>query len=105
MYGRYTSQGFAHVARTVRHHIGTAYATGRHYAHRIDQGVQLASKVYAAAAPVIKDVAPMFEAKASKGVAQAKGSYDILRGDVVDVHAKGQAHAKKLHDVGAMLGL
>jgi hypothetical protein len=47
----------------------------------------------------------MFEAKASKGVAQAKASYDTLRGDVVDVHAQAKGHAKKLHDVGAMLGL
>ena len=105
MYGRYTSQGFAHVARTVRHHIGNAYSTARHFAHRLDAGVQLASRVYKAAAPVLKDVAPMFEATASKGVAQAKGSYDTLRGDVVDVHSKGQAHAKRLNDVGTMLGL
>ena len=65
----------------------------------------MAHKMYAAAKPIIKVVAPMFEKKASKGVAQAKESYDNLRGDVVDVHSKGQAHAKKLNDVGQMLGL
>jgi hypothetical protein len=102
---RITQQGFANAAKTVRHHIGNAYTTARHYASRIDHGVQLAHKMYAAAKPVLKDVAPMFEKKASKGIAQAKESYDNLRGDVVDVHSKGQAHAKQLNDVGQMLGL
>ena len=102
---RITNQTFAHVAKTVRHHIGNAYSTARHYARKIDQGVQMASKVYAAAAPIIKDVAPMFEAKASKRVAKAKESYDSLRGDVVDVHGQAKNHAKKINDVGSMLGL
>ena len=105
MYGRYTTQGFAHVARQVRHHIGTAYATARHFAHRLDQGVQVASKVYAAAAPAIRDFAPELEKRATRGVTQAKGSYDTLRGDVVDVHSRGAVHAKRLQGVPEMLGL
>ena len=105
MYGRYSAQGFANVARQVRHHVGTAYTHVRNFAHKIDQGVQLASKVYAATAPAIRDFAPEFEKKASRGVAQAKGSYDTLKGDVVDVHSKGEAHVKRMRGVSEMLGL
>ena len=42
--------------------------------------------------------------KAAKGAAQANESYDQLRGDVVDLHSRGAAHAKGLGDVASMLG-
>ena len=91
--------------RQIRHHVGSAYATARHYAQRLDQGVNLASRVFAAARPVLKDIAPVYEKKAAMGAAQAKESYDQMRGDVVDLHARSQAHAKRLGDVASMLGL
>ena len=91
--------------RQIRHHVGTAYATARHYAQRLDQGVNIASRVFAAARPILKDIAPAYEQKASKGAAQAKESYDLMRGDIVDLHSRGQAHAKRLGDVASMLGL
>ena len=90
--------------RQIRHHASNAYQTVRHYAQRFDQGVNLASRVYAAARPVLKDIAPAYEQKASKGAAQAKESYDQMRGDVVDLHSRGQAHAKRLGDISSMLG-
>ena len=105
MYGRYAAQSFAHVARQVRHHVGNAYSHVRNFAHKIDQGVQLTSKLYAAAAPAIRDFAPEFEKRASRSVTQAKGSYDTLKGDVVEAHSRGEAHAKRLKGVPDMLGL
>ena len=93
------------VVRQIRHHVGTAYATARHYAQRLDHGVNLASRVFAAARPILKDIAPAYEQTASRGAAQAKESYDQMRGDVVDLHSRGQAHAKKLEDISSMLGL
>ena len=74
--------------RQIRHHAGNAYTAVRHYAHRIDQGVNLASRVFAAARPVLKDIAPAYEQKASRGAAQAKEAYDQMRGDVVDLHSR-----------------
>ena len=94
-----------HAVRQNRHHAGNAYATVRHYAQRFDQGVTLASRVFAAARPVLKDTASAYEKKASKGAAQAKESYDQMRGDVVDLHNRGATHAKRLGDVASMLGL
>ena len=91
--------------RQIRHHVGTAYATARHYAQRLDQGVNPASRVFAAARPLLKDIAPAYEQKAAKGAAPAKESYDQVRGDVGDLHARGQAHAKKLGVISSMLGL
>ena len=91
--------------RQIRHHVGTAYATARHYAQRLDHGVNLASRVFAAARPILKDITPAYEQKASKVAAQAKESYDQMRGGVVDLHSRGQAHAKKLSDISSMLGL
>ena len=91
--------------RLIRHPVANAYATARHYAQRLDQGVNLASRILAAARPVLKDIAPIYEQKASKGAAQAKESYDQMRGEVVDLHSRGQAHAKRLGDVASMLGL
>ena len=91
--------------RQIRHHASNAYQTVRHYAQRFDQGVNLASRVLAAARPVLQDIAPAYEKKASKGAAQAKESYDQMRGDVVDLHSRGAAHAKGLGDVASMLGL
>ena len=92
MYGR----TFHPAARQIRHHVGTAYAAARHYAQRLDQGVNFASRIFAAARPVLKNVAPAYEQKALRGAVQAKESYDQMRGDVVDMHSRGQAHAKKL---------
>ena len=91
--------------RQIRHHAGNAYATVRHYAQRLDQGVNLASRVIAAARPILKDIAPVYGQKAAEGAAQAKESYDQMRGDVVDLHSRGQAHATKLGDISSMLGL
>ena len=91
--------------RQIRHHASTAYKTVRHYAQRFDQGVNLASRVFEAARPILKDIAPVYEQKAAKGAAQAAESYNQMRGDVVDLHSRGQAHAKKLRDISSMLGL
>ena len=90
--------------RQIRHHAGNAYTAVRHYAHRLDQGVNLASRVFVAARPVLKEIAPAYEKKAAKGAAEAWESYDQMRGDVVDLHTRGQAHAKELGDVASMLG-
>ena len=91
--------------RQIRHHASNAYSTVRHYAQRLDQGVNIASRVFEAARPILKDIAPAYEKKAVKAGAQAKESYDQMRGDVVDLHSRGQAHAKKLGDISNMLGL
>ena len=91
--------------RQIRHHVGTAYATAWHYAQRLDQGVNLASRVFAAARPILKDIAPAYEQKASKGAAQAKGSYDQMRRDVVNLHSRSQADVKRLGDIASVLGL
>ena len=54
---------------------------------------------------MLREIAPAYEQKASKGSAQAKESYDQMRGDVVDLSSRGQAHAERLGDVAIMLGL
>ena len=105
MYARYSAQGLGHVARQIRHHVGNAYNRVRDFAHKVDTGVHLASKVYAAVAPAIRDFAPQVEKRASKAVTHAKSSYDSLKGDVVDVHSRGEAHGKRLKGVPEMLGL
>ena len=89
-----TAEHFHNAARQIRHHVRAAYATARHYAQRLDQGVSLASRVFAAARPVLKDIAPAYEQTASKGAAQAEESYDQMRGGGVELHDRGQAHAK-----------
>jgi hypothetical protein len=66
--------------RQIRHHVGTAYATARHHAQRLDQGFNLASRVFEAARPILKDNAPAYEQKAPRGAAQANESYDQMRG-------------------------
>ena len=91
--------------RQIRHHASNAYQTVRHYAQRFDQGVNLASRVFEAARPILKDIAPAYERKAVKAAKGAAESYDQMRGDVVDLHSRGQAHAKKLGDISSMLGL
>ena len=101
MYGR----ALHDAARQIRYHVGTAYAIARHYAQRLDQGLNLVSRVFATACLVLKVNAPAYEQKASTGAAQAKESYDQIGGNVVDLHNRGQAHAKKSEDVASMLGL
>ena len=91
--------------RQIRHHASNAYQTVRHYAQRFDQGVNLASRVFEAARPILKDIAPAYERKAVKAAKGASESYDAMREDVVDLHSRGQAHAKKLGDISSMLGL
>ena len=58
--------------RQIRHHVGTAYATAWHYAQRFDQGVNLASRFYAAARPVLQVIAPAYE-KGSEGSRTGQG--------------------------------
>ena len=55
--------------RQIRHHVGTAYATVRPYAHRSDSGVNLASRAFAVPRSILKDIAPAYEQKAAKGAA------------------------------------
>ena len=81
--------------RHIRHHVGTAYAAARHYAQRLDLGVNLAARVSAAARLVLKDIAPAYEQKASKGAARAKESYDSLRGDVMSLQSMGGRRTPK----------
>ena len=76
MYGR----ALHHAARQIRHHVGAVVTTARHYAQRLDLGVNLASRVFAAAHLVLKDIAPAYEQKASKGAAPAKESYSQMKG-------------------------
>ena len=61
--------------------------------------------MYALAAPALRDFAPEIEKRVSRGATQAKGAYDMLKGDVVDVHSRGEAHAKRLRGVPDMRGL
>ena len=91
--------------RQIRHHASNAYQTVRHYAQRFDQGVNLASRVFEAARPILKDIAPAYESKAVKAAKGASERHDQMRGDVVDLHSRGQAHAKKMGDISNMLGL
>ena len=105
MFGRYSADSWHHVARQVRHHIGTAYAHARHFASTVDRGINLASRVYAAANPVLRDVAPELEKRVTAGVVQAKSSYDQMRGDAVSIHDRGAAHAERLRGIPGMLGL
>ena len=60
--------------RQIRHHAGNAYATVRHYTQRFDLGVNLASRVYAAARPVLQDIAPAYE----KGSERSRTGQGIL---------------------------
>ena len=46
-------------------------ATAMRYAHRLEQGVNLASRVFAAARLALEEIAPAYEQKASRGAAQA----------------------------------
>ena len=80
-------------------------ATARHYGQRLDQDVSLASRIFATARLVLKDIAPAYEQNASRGATQAAESYNEMKGDIVDVHDRGQAHAKRLGDVASIMGL
>ena len=105
MFGRYSAAAFGHVARQVRHHIGTAYAHARHFAGQVDQGIHIASKIYAAANPILRDITPELEKRVTKGVVQARGEYDALKGEVVSVHDRGATHAARLKGIPELLGL
>ena len=61
--------------------------------------------MFAAAQPVLQDIAPAIEKRASRSVTEVQGSHDTLRGDVVDLHSEDQAHAKRLGDISSMLVL
>ena len=105
MFGRYSANSFQHIARQVRHHIGSAYAQARHFASSVDRGIQLASRVYAAANPVLQDLAPQLEKRVSGSIVRGKAEYDAMRSEVINAHDRGIQHAQKLKGIPELLGL
>ena len=105
MYGRYSLQGYKHVMSKIRHHALSAYATARHFGTSLDRAVQLGTKMYSVAAPVLRDIAPEAEKAISRGVAQTKGSYEQLREGIVAVDYRAQGHVERINSAAAVLGL
>jgi hypothetical protein len=60
-----------------------AYSTARHWGRTIDAGAQIASKLYGAIQPALRDYAPTAEKVISSNVRAVKGEYDSIRDRVV----------------------
>ena len=105
MYGRYSLQGYKHVMSKIRHHALSAYSTARHFGSALDRAVQLGTKMYSVAAPVLRDIAPEAEKAISRGVAAGKGSYEQLREGIVAVDSRAQGHVDRINSAAAVLGL
>ena len=104
MFGRVTRDSIRNAAVKVRGHMQDAYSTARHWGRTIDAGVQIASKLYGAVQPALKDYAPQMEKVATRSVRAVKGEYDSIRDRVVGENERaGTAIANvrsKLPDLG-----
>ena len=104
MFGRVTRDSIRQAAGRVRGHIQHAYSTARHWGSMLDQGFQVASKVYSAVQPALQEYAQQVEKRVSGGVRAVKGEYDNIRDRLVDENERaGNAIAnvsRKLPDIG-----
>ena len=107
MFGRVTRDSIRQAAGRVRGHIQHAYSTARHWGSMLDQGVQVASKIYSAAQrvrPVLQDYAPKVEKRVTGGLRAVKGEYDNIRDRLVNENKRaGNAIASvrsKISDLG-----
>ena len=89
----------------IRHHALSAYSTARHFGSTLDRAVQLGTKMYSVAAPVLRDIAPEMEKNISRGVAQTKGSYEQLREGIIAADSRAQGHVERINSAAAVLGL
>ena len=83
MFGRITRASILNTASKVRGHIQDTYATAKHWGQKIDSGVRIASKIYGAIQPALRDYAPAAEKTISSNVRAVKGEYDSIRDRVV----------------------
>ena len=83
MFGRVTRESIRNVASKVRGHIQDTYACAKHWGKTIDSGVRMASKIYGAIQPALRDYAPAAEKAITNNVRAVKGEYDSIRDRVV----------------------
>ena len=83
MFGKITRASIMNTASKVRGHIQDTYATAKHWGNTIDSGVRMASKIYGAIQPALRDYAPSAEKVISGNVRAVKGEYDSIRDRVV----------------------
>ena len=79
LFGRVTSDSIRRSYNTVRGHIYRGYGQARAFAQALDHGVELASRTYRAVQPILRDVAPELEGKATTVASGAKSQYNMMR--------------------------
>ena len=84
MFGRVNAQSIRRGYGTIRDHLYRGYGQARLFASHIDSGIEIAARTYRALQPVLKDVAPDIERKATSVATNLKGDYNELRRRALD---------------------
>ena len=82
-----------------------AYTTAKHWGNVIDSGVKIASQVYGAVQPALRDYAPKAERQITHGVRAVKGEYDQIRDRVVGENERAGAAIANVRSKIPDLGL
>ena len=105
MFGKVTRESIRSTASKVRGHLQNAYTTAKQWGNAIDSGVQIASKLYGAVQPALRDYAPKAERQISHSVRAVKGEYDSIRDRVVGENERAGAAIANVRSKIPDLGL
>ena len=86
MFSRVTSDSIRRSYNTVRSHLYRGYGQARAFAQALDHGVELAARTYRAVQPILKDVAPQLEGKATTAATGMKSEYNQMRARALQVN-------------------
>ena len=104
MFGRVSAHSIRQGYQTVRNGFYRGYAQGRMIASHLDTGVELLTRTYRAIQPVLKDVAPQYESRATASASALRGDYNSLRARAIDMtDSMTSAHAalkRKVPELG-----
>lgn len=93
MYGKLNRAYLTHSFNTAKHFLGRKYNETKHFIHNVDQGYQLAKKVYSVLSPTIEALAGGGNfSKINQHAMKAISNYENVRNKVMDAHSEATKH-------------
>ena len=100
MLGRVTAASIQHYSSKLRHHLRKGVSTLRHVGSHINHAYNVGRTVYQTVQPLLKDLAPALEGRATKAGKGAASGYEYLRDKAAAVDAVGSQIQSSLKKKG-----
>ena len=89
MIGRVTAASIQHYSSKLRHHMNHGVSTLRHVGRHLNNAYNVGKIAYKTIQPLLKEMAPAIEGRATKALEGASSGYEYLRDKAAAVDAVG----------------